>query len=286
MAVRIDLHTHSTVSDGTESPAELVRAAAATGLEAVALTDHDSTAGWAEATEQAERCGIELVPGMEVTCQDPRGISVHLLSYLQDPRDEALLGEIERTRRARRVRARLMVELLAEDYPITWDDVLAQAGRDATVGRPHIADALVAAGVAPNRSAVFATILGGGSPYYVPHRAIDAVRAVRLVRAAGGVPVFAHPVASARGRVVGEETFEAMVEEGLAGVEVHHRDNPEAGRRWLLDLAARHDLLVTGSSDYHGEGKPNRLGENTTDPEVLAAIREMAGRKPLNPSGG
>lgn len=274
--MRIDLHTHSTVSDGTESPTELMRAAAAAGLDAVALTDHDTTAGWAPAAEEADRLGLDLVPGMEVSCTDHRGISVHLLCYLQDPTAPGLLAEISRARQARLGRAQRMVELIGQDYPIDWEAVQEQVGEGATVGRPHIADALVAAGVARDRSEAFATVLSGNSRYYVPHYAPDAVQAVRLVREAGGVPVFAHPVARSRGRVVGEETFEAMAEAGLAGVEVHHRDNPEDGRRRLLDYAHRHDLLVTGSSDYHGAGKPNRLGENTTEPEVLAAIREQA----------
>lgn len=273
--MKIDLHTHSCVSDGTEPPADLVAAAVAAGLDAVALTDHDTTAGWAGAAAAAEAAGITLVPGMEVSCRSAEGISVHVLSYLHDPAHPGLLEEIARSRAARVSRAELMVQRLAEDFPIDWDAVQEQVAPGATIGRPHIADALVAAGVVPNRSAAFSGILTARSPYFVAHYAPDPAHAVELVRQAGGVPVFAHPVASSRGRVVGEETFHAMIDAGLLGVEVDHRDNPEAGRRWLRRLAEEEHLLVTGSSDYHGTGKPNRLGENTTDPSVLAQIAAL-----------
>lgn len=278
--MRIDLHTHSTVSDGTESPARVMDQAAAAGLDAVALTDHDSTAGWAEAEARAQELGVDLVCGMEVTCASAQGISVHLLCYLQDPESPGLLAEITRSRQARTVRAQTMVERIAEDYPISWDSVQEFVGEGATVGRPHIADALVAAGAAADRSAAFAEILSGNSRYYVPHYAPDPAQAVRLVREAGGVPVFAHPLASARGRVVGQDVFEEMVEAGLAGVEVFHRDNPPQAQEWLLDFAGQHGLLVTGSSDYHGAGKPNRLGEHTTPPESLQEIRRQARPRP------
>jgi len=269
-----DLHTHSNVSDGTEPPQTVVRAAAMAGLTGLALTDHDSTAGWARAADQAVASGLVLIPGMEVSCVSSTGISVHLLSYLHDPHDEALRAEIERARTSRFSRAQRMVERLAEDYPITWDDVLRHSTPDATIGRPHIADALVAHGIVRDRSAAFTSILTPRSRYYVGHYAPDPVDAVRLVLAAGGVPVFAHPVASMRGRVVGPELFEEMIEAGLAGVEVDHRDNPDEGRRWLRLLARRHGLVVTGSSDYHGAGKPNRIGEHTTPDAVVAQIIE------------
>ncbi|MCC3276775.1 MULTISPECIES: PHP domain-containing protein [unclassified Arthrobacter] len=270
--MRIDLHTHSSVSDGTEPPADVLAAAAREGLDAIALTDHDTTAGWEPAAAAARKLGITMVPGMEVSCRSSEGISVHVLSYLHDPAHPGLLEEIARSRAARVSRAELMVKRLAEDFPIDWDAVQEQVAPGATIGRPHIADALVAAGVVPNRSAAFSGILTARSPYFVAHYAPDPARAVELVRQAGGVPVFAHPVASSRGRVVGEGTFHEMIDAGLLGVEVNHRDNPEAGRDWLRRLAKDHNLLVTGSSDYHGTGKPNRLAENTTDPAVLAQI--------------
>jgi len=281
--MRIDLHTHSYVSDGTEPPADVVAAARATGLDVLALTDHDQTAGWAEAAEAAEEFGVGLVPGIEISCKTAEGISVHLLGYLHDPAHTGLLEEINKARDARVHRARRMVALLSEDYPVDWDLVSRHAVPGATIGRPHIADALVTAGVVSTRSEAFANVLTARSRYYVSHYAVDPVSAVKLVRAAGGVPVFAHPVASERGRVVGPETFEAMIGAGLLGVEVDHRDNPAAGRDYLRRLAANHDLIVTGSSDYHGTGKPNRLGENTTSPEMLARILEAGtGSAPVN----
>ncbi|GLY56454.1 metal-dependent phosphoesterase [Cellulosimicrobium cellulans] len=272
--VRIDLHTHSTASDGTDAPGEVVEAAAAAGLDVVALTDHDTTAGWAQATDAALAHGVALVRGAEISARSG-GISVHVLSYLHDPAHAALLAELDRTRDARTSRARRMVDLIAEDYPITWEDVLAQTVAGTTIGRPHIADALVAAGLAPDRSAAFATILATDTPYYVPHYAPDAVVAVRGIRAAGGVPVFAHPGADGRGRVVADAVIEEMAEAGLAGLEVFHRDHDERQRARLEDLARTLGLFVTGSSDYHGAGKPNRLGENTTAPTVLEQIEEL-----------
>ncbi|MGX5718058.1 PHP domain-containing protein [Arthrobacter sp. MAHUQ-56] len=273
--MRIDLHAHSNVSDGTETPAGVMASAARAGLDVVALTDHDSTAGWEEAAAAAVECGVALVPGMEVSCRTDEGISVHLLSYLHDPAHPGLLEEITKAKDSRLTRAERMVTILAEDYPLTWDDVIHHVAPGATLGRPHIADALVAAGVVEDRSEAFASILTSRSRYFIPHYAPDPATAVELVRAAGGVPVFAHPVASARGRIVGERTYREMIDAGLAGLEIDHRDNPEEGRGFLRRLAARHDLLVTGSSDYHGTGKPNLLGENLTSPEVLARIEAL-----------
>ncbi|MET3922338.1 PHP domain-containing protein [Arthrobacter sp. UYEF20] len=273
--MKIDLHAHSNVSDGTQAPAEVMASAAAAGIDVVALTDHDSTAGWAEAGQAAREHGIALVPGMEISCRTSEGISVHLLSYLHDPAHPGLLEEITKAKDARYTRAERMVSLLAEDYPLTWDDVIHHVAPGATLGRPHIADALVAAGVVADRTEAFSSILTSRSRYYVQHYAPDPALAVELVRDAGGVPVFAHPVASARGRIVGERTYREMIDAGLAGLEIYHRDNPEEGRTFLRKLAERHGLLVTGSSDYHGTGKPNLLGENLTSPEVFARIEEL-----------
>ncbi|WP_426978814.1 PHP domain-containing protein [Pseudarthrobacter sp. O4] len=273
--MRIDLHAHSNVSDGTQAPADVMASAAEAGIDVVALTDHDSTAGWAEAGQAAREHGIALVPGMEISCRTSEGISVHLLSYLHDPAHPGLLEEITKAKDARYTRAERMVSLLAEDYPLTWDDVIHHVAPGATLGRPHIADALVAAGVVGDRSEAFSSILTSRSRYFVQHYAPDPALAVELVRDAGGVPVFAHPVASARGRIVGERTYREMIDAGLAGLEIYHRDNPEEGRTFLRRLAERHGLLVTGSSDYHGAGKPNLLGENLTSPEVFARIEEL-----------
>lgn len=273
--MRIDLHAHSNVSDGTETPALVMESAAAAGLDVIALTDHDSTDGWENAAVAAIELGIAFVPGIEISCRTAEGISVHLLSYLHDPAHPGLLEEITKAKDARLTRAEHMVTLLAEDYPLTWDDVIHHVAPGATVGRPHIADALVAAGVVSDRSEAFTSVLASRSRYFVQHYAPDPALAVELVRAAGGVPVFAHPVAAARGRIVGERTYREMIDAGLLGLEIEHRDNPEEGREFLRRLATEHGLLVTGSSDYHGAGKPNLLGENLTSPEVLSRIEEL-----------
>jgi len=269
--VRIDLHTHSRASDGTQTPAELVLAARDAGLDVVALTDHDTTAGWDEAAAAARDAGIALVRGTEVSARS-RGISVHLLSYLQDPDHPALADELARARESRVHRARHIVERLARDVPVTWQDVLDQAHGAVVIGRPHIADALVALGEVPDRDAAFAHLLASGSKYHVDHYAPDAVAAVAAIRASGGVPVFAHPAADARGRTVPDRVFDELADAGLAGLEVYHRDHSPAQRERLLAIAERLGLLVTGSSDYHGSGKLNRLGENLTEPQVLDEI--------------
>lgn len=274
--MRIDLHAHSTVSDGTESPAHVMRAAAAAGLDVVALTDHDSTAGWAEAAQEARALGLTLVPGMEVSCRTDTGISVHVLSYLHDPSHPGLLAEVERSRDARLTRAERMVEKLSADYPISWSHVLEHVAEGATIGRPHIADTLVALKVVATRSEAFGSMLSARSQYWVGHYAPHPADAVALVREAGGVPVFAHPVASSRGRIVDSDVTAEMIDAGLLGLEIDHRDNPEEGRAELRRIAARNNLLVTGSSDYHGTGKPNRLGENLTQPEVFERLEELA----------
>jgi 3',5'-nucleoside bisphosphate phosphatase len=274
--VKIDLHTHSTVSDGTEPPADVAAAAAAAGLDAFALTDHDSTAGWAECAVAARRLGLMFVPGMEISCRSTEGISVHILSYLHDPGNRALRVEIDRTRESRLIRAERMVERLAEDFPISWQHVAKHVTPGASVGRPHIADALVTAGIVTDRSEAFTEILTPKSRYFVSHYAPNPADAVALVRAAGGVPVFAHPVAHQRGRVVGTHTFSEMIDAGLLGLEIEHRDNPAEGRQWLRQLAQQHHLLATGSSDYHGAGKPNRLGEFLTNAQTLERIEELA----------
>ncbi|WP_104084122.1 PHP domain-containing protein [Cryobacterium sp. Y11] len=270
----IDLHAHSSVSDGTETPAELVHAAAVAGLGTIALTDHDSTAGWAGASAAARAEHLTFIPGMEFSTRVDYA-SVHLLAYLFDPADSSLLAEMTRVRAARLARAEKMVARIGVDYALSWDDVLAQTTPNATVGRPHIADALVARGHALNRSAAFADILHWKAGYFQPHYAPEPLRAIKLVRAAGGVPVIAHPATRGIGDVVAESSLKTMVEAGLFGLELDHRENQPEPTARLRELAAKFGLFVTGSSDYHGAGKPNRLGENSTAPEVLERIIEQ-----------
>ena len=272
----IDLHTHSSASDGTESPTELVTAARAAGVEVLAVTDHDTTAGWGEAERAADRQGVTLVRGIEVSCARGRQ-SIHLLAYLPRPDGQELAAELARSRGSRDTRLDRMVERMAADgLPVSVASVRAEVGEGATPGRPHIADALVRAGAVGHRDEAFAQWLGDDSPYYVGHYAPDPVTAVEAVRAAGGVPVVAHPRSRTRTGVVADALLEEMAGAGLAGVEVDHRDHDDDARRHLRALAAGLGLLTTGSSDYHGTGKRNRLGENTTDPATLAAIEERS----------
>ena len=269
--MRIDLHTHSSASDGTERPADLVLAAAAAGLDVVALTDHDTTRGWSEASAAVPN-GLRLVRGAEISSAYD-GISLHLLAYLFDPSHAELAAEMSMALDDRVPRAKAIVAKLADaGYPVTWELVLDQLQDGATVGRPHIADTLVAAGVVADRNEAFTTLLHDDGPFFVGHYYVDAVRAVELVRAAGGVPVFAHPAAATRGTTVGDDAIRAMAAAGLAGLEVDHRDNAPADRERLRALAGELGLLVTGASDYHGSGKDNRLGEHTTDPAVLEEL--------------
>ncbi|MGC5615630.1 PHP domain-containing protein [Georgenia sp. Z1491] len=281
---RIDPHTHSTVSDGTDSPTGLVEAAAAARIDVLGVTDHDTTAGWADAVAAGERLGVTILRGMEVSTQH-EGRSIHLLAYLFDPGHPGLLARTERARSSRLDRARMMVERIAVDFPITWEDVLRHVDDGTTVGRPHIADALVAAGHVPNRNAAFAP--GGPcanrTKYYVPHYAPDVGEAIGLVREAGGVPVMAHPWAQ-RGRALTARALDEAIEAGLLGLEVDHLDHDDEARAGLRRLAERHDLLVTGSSDYHGTGKTNRLGDHLTDPGQLERI-VAAGTLPLAGAG-
>ena len=267
----IDLHTHSSVSDGTETPAQLVRAAARAGLGTIAITDHDSTAGWQEAAAEASGTGLTVIPGMELSSRYSWK-SVHLLAYLVDPMNADLVAETARIRQSRLTRAESIVGRISADYDLTWDDVLAQTTSGATVGRPHIADALVAKGHVPTRSAAFESILHPRTGYFEPHYAPDPLKAVRLVRAAGGVPVLAHPATRGRSAVIPEDRLALLVEAGLFGLEIDHRENTPDGKKRLRELADQFGLATTGSSDYHGAGKPNLLGENTTTPEVLERI--------------
>ncbi|AXH90488.1 MULTISPECIES: PHP domain-containing protein [Micromonospora] len=274
---RIDLHTHSTASDGTLTPAELVRAAAEAGLDVVALTDHDTTAGWAPAVA-ALPPGLTLIRGAEISCRwfgaEP-AIPLHLLAYLFDPAEPHLAAELARVRRAREERGERIVRLLqADGIPVSWTEILAGAG-GGTVGRPHIAQALIRAGLVTTTTEAFGPDWLG-ERYRLPKDDIEVFQAVALVRAAGGVPVFAHPRASRRGRIVPDELIADLAAAGLAGLEADHEDHDPAEREHVRGLAADLGLLVTGSSDFHGTHKTVRLGAHTTDPEAYERIVAQA----------
>ncbi|WP_369225252.1 PHP domain-containing protein [Streptomyces sp. R39] len=284
--MRIDLHCHSTASDGTDTPAELVRNAAAAGLDVVALTDHDTTRGYAEAIAALPE-GLTLVPGAELSCRVD-GVSMHMLAYLFDAEEPALLAERELVRDDRVPRAQGMIaKLNALGVPVTWEQVKRIAG-DGSVGRPHVASALVELGVVPTVSDAFteAWLADGGRAFVAKHET-DPFEVIRLVKGAGGVCVFAHPGAAKRGRTVPEAAIAEMAAAGLDGIEVDHMDHDEDTRARLRGLAGELGLLVTGSSDYHGSRKTVTLGEYTTDPEVYGEItRRATGAFPVPGTGG
>lgn len=278
-----DLHVHSSVSDGTVAPATLLHEARDAGLTAISLTDHDTTRGWATAATAVDATGVALIPGMELSTREGHS-SVHLLAYLVDPDDEALVTETTRIRESRLTRAEDIVRRIARDYPITWNDVLAHTGEGTTIGRPHIADALVARGLVATRTAAFGGILHPRAGYSRPHYAPDALTGVRLIRAAGGVPVLAHPGTRGTEFSVPAERLAQLADAGLFGLEIDHPENLPESKPRLHALARRFNLAVTGSSDYHGAGKTNRLGECVTSSDVVARIVEHAtGSSPIVP---
>jgi 3',5'-nucleoside bisphosphate phosphatase len=276
--MRIDLHTHSDRSDGTDTPAELVSRARAVGLDVLGITDHDTTEGWDEATAAAEELGVRLVRGIEVSTRFA-GHGVHLLAYLPDPDDRTLMDELQRILDGRNARMPKILDRLAElGIELTEDDVHRACGDTAATGRPHVADALVAKGVVRDRDEAFARLLGPGGPAYVDRYAADLERMIDIVAAAGGVTVLAHPWASRHEHgALDEAGLERLRDRGLAGVEVDHEDHDEETRDALRALARDLDLVVTGSSDYHGTGKTgHELACNTTDPEQLERLLDLA----------
>ena len=272
----IDLHTHSTVSDGTDSPRELINKAHAQGLEVIALTDHDSIAGWGEAIATL-RPGMELALGSEISCQTSDGISVHMLGLLFDPENSALQEVLAQTRDNRYSRmTRIITKLNDNGFEITMEEVLEQLSEGATLGRPHLADALIAKGYAQSREEIFEKWLHNNSPYYVAHYSPTPEVAIGLIKAAGGVAVIAHPMASLRGRTVSVESFSSFVDAGLDGIEIYHRDHNADQRVLLEGIASDLGVLRTGSSDYHGMGKINELAENTTERDQWEALESRA----------
>ncbi|MBT1172420.1 PHP domain-containing protein [Bifidobacterium sp. MA2] len=272
-----DLHCHTVFSDGTRTPAQLVSEAVERGLHGVAITDHDTTAGWEAAEDAARAAGLPLLRGTEITAEDD-GVSVHMLGLQYDPRNVRISQLFATTREARLTRTKRMVARLAEDFPISWESVLDQVkeGGRTTIGRPHIADALVAAGVYATRSDAFAGVVSARSKYYIPTPSPTTHEVVRAVGEAGGVVIIAHPGDLSRNRrLLSDAQIERLVDEGLDGLEVWHRGNPPEQRERLLAIARERHLLVTGGSDWHGAGKPNELGENLTDD---ATVREIVRR--------
>lgn len=272
----IDLHTHTTASDGTDSPFALVKKALATGVTILGITDHDSTVGWAEATT-AIQPQIQLVLGAEVSCLTTDGISVHMLGLLFDGEDEPMQQMLSDSRDTRLPRMRKMVALLqADGFDISLDDVYQAAPDQATIGRPHLADALVAKKIVATRDEAFADLLHNESKYYVTHAAPTPADAIATIKKAGGVAVIAHPFASRRGQILTADTFQDLVVAGLDGIEVHHRDQNAAEQQVLTEIARELHLVTTGASDYHGTGKLNAMAENTTHPAQWEALEARA----------
>lgn len=278
--MRIDLHTHSTASDGTDSPAELVASAAAVGLDALAITDHDTTAGWAAAVA-ALPPGLSLVRGAELSCVSPDGrgghCTVHLLAYLFDPDAPAVVSEYARARAERRERlGRIADRMAADGFPIDGESLLASVPPEATAGRPHLAMALVRAGVVATVDEAFARFLNDRGRYYLPSSRTPIESSLEMIAAAGGVTVLAHAFAAHRGPTVTADVIKELAGLGLGGVEVDHPDHDEDARKRLRTLADELGLITTGSSDYHGTNKVIRLGQETTAPDMLAEIARRA----------
>ena len=279
--MRADLHVHSNASDGTDPPAEVMRRAARAGLDVVALTDHDTVAGHAQA-RQALPGSLILVPGMELSCRlEDR--SMHLLAYLFDPQDLELAAETRRIRDDRVLRARAMVDRLAGlGVPITWDDVTAIAGT-AVVGRPHIARAMAASGAITSPGQAFTPDwIADGGRAYVGRYALDPARAIALVRSAGGVAVLAHPRAD-RALFVDDAQIAVLAAAGLAGVEVFHPDQPESEQASLLGLTRDLGLVASGGSDDHGSLTGHRIGSHTAAEDAYEIlISQATGARPVH----
>lgn len=272
MSTSIDLHTHSNESDGTDRPGEVVENAIAVGITHLALTDHDSIAGWQDALDHRTDA-IALILGAEISCQTTDALSVHMLGLLFDPENLELRNAMDQTRDNRVTRMERIVGKLQEaGIEIVIDDVYAQLREGATLGRPHLADAMVKKGIVKDRSEAFEKFLHNRSKYYIPDASPTPENAIRLIKDAGGVAIIAHPFASLRGRIISSEYLESLVEAGLDGIEINHRDHNEGERDALRAMVRRFGLIATGGSDYHGTGKENRLGENTTEPEQLERI--------------
>jgi len=273
--MRADLHSHSTASDGTCPPAEVMRRARAAGLDVIALTDHDTVAGHEEARQALPR-GLTLLPGMELSCR-LEGHSVHLLGYLFDPAHQELAAELAKIRESRVHRARAMVARLAElGAPVTWEQVTALAG-DGVVGRPHIARAMVEAGVIESPEQAFGPDwIGAGGRAHVTRYALDPARAVALIQDAGGVAVLAHPRVPERGWTVPDDVIARLAAAGLSGIEVRHPDQDRPKRMELQALADSLGLVASGGSDDHGELTGYRVGSDTIAPDAYERLVSQA----------
>ena len=272
----IDLHTHTTNSDGTDTPHALINKALSAGITVLGITDHDTISGWQEGIA-SRRAHLQLVLGSEISCLTEDGVAVHMLGLLFDGQNEKMQIMLEESRDSRLPRMRKMTELLTADgIDISLEEVFAAMPDGATLGRPHLADALVAKGHVASRDEAFSSLLHNESKYYVTHIAPTPEDAIRVIRQAGGVAVIAHPFATRRGQTLSAMSFPSLIDAGLNGVEVDHRDHSQLERDQLRGIARDLGLVVTGASDYHGTGKLNSIGENHTDPAEWARLESMA----------
>jgi 3',5'-nucleoside bisphosphate phosphatase len=270
-----DLHTHTVFSDGVTTPEVNAQLATAAGLRGVALTDHDTTEGW---DRQAAACrvhGLEFIPGLELSTE-LEGLSIHILGYWVDAAHPALAAECDRLRNERARRAgRILQRLTDLGLPVTLDRVLAHAA-DAPIGRPHIAAAMVEAGHVPDTAAAFDRYLADGGPAWVPKHAVLPEEGVRLIRQAGGVAVLAHPGLEDRSRPVHGPLLDRLVGAGLSGIEADHAAHPPEVAAYWREVAAERELLVTGSSDFHGTDPDTTIGAATTSREAVEALQGLA----------
>ena len=275
---RIDLHTHSDESDGTFTPSEVVRRAAELGLDVVAMTDHDTTSGLEEASEAAREVGVELVPGVEFSAEH-QATSIHVLCYWMDVSNQELQTELQRLRDDRFRRGEMMIEKLqALGFDISFERVREIAG-GGNIVRPHVAQAMVEAGIVADEAEAFGRYIADGGPAHVPKHALDPLDSVDLIVRAGGVCVLAHPGMWGAQSSVPDDLIAAMAERGMVGLEVDHTDHTPEQRAIYRAMAERLGLVATGGSDCHGTRyDPIRLGTSLCDPEQFAALRARAGR--------
>ena len=275
----IDLHTHTTCSDGTDTPRELVNKAIVQGLEILGICDHDSTSSWQSARESV-RGKLQLALGAEISCLTPDGISVHMLGLLFDENHQEMQETLESIRGDRLPRMRKIIEKMRiEGIDISLEDVERLMPVGATMGRPHLADALVAKKIVKSRDEAFIDLLHNQSRFYVSHPAPTPLEAISLIKRAGGVAVIAHPFASHRGQILNAKNFIDLANAGLNGIEVDHRDQNPSEREMLRTIAKELELVITGSSDYHGTGKLNLLAENYTSREQWEKLETQANQR-------
>ncbi len=275
----IDLHTHSRRSDGVHEPERLVELAAGRGVRIMALADHDTLAGATAATAAGERCGLRVIPAVELNTESEWG-DAHILGYFLDPADAVLEGRLRSLREHRARRIETMVANLATlGHPVSLGRILDIAGGGA-LGRPHLAQALYEAGHVPSYDAAFTTLIAKGAPGYVTRVGLTPVGAVTLVRAHGGAPSLAHPGTVSRL----DALLESLVQAGLAGIECYYGSHTPAWTAHCLALAARHALVPTGGSDFHGRGDHGApLGAVFVPPETVARLEGAAADRPERP---